>query len=97
MVQIRWFIGKTKWVRGRVSRKSGEKLYEVDVGNKKLVRHIDHVIQVRSLWNRRREREKETGTEEWYDSVKINEPVQIGERRYPDRVRRSVVRYGIDE
>ena len=58
-----------------------KKLYEVDVGNKKFVRHVDHVLRVRPVWNRELQNEMKTGstTEEWYDSVHINEPDRTGE------------------
>ena len=95
-MQIRWFIGKKKWVQGQINRKIGNKLYEVEVGNKKFVRHIDHIIQIRSGVNMRAGGGK-IDAKDWYDSVVTSDSNTELQRRYPERVRRPVIRYGIDE
>ena len=85
MVQIRWFIGSKKWMKGRVTRKIGNQVYEVKVNDKLLIRHIDHMIKI-----------KAEDSNEWNDTVTINDDSNT-ERRYPVRERRPTQRYGFEQ
>ena len=98
VVQVRWFMGKTKWLLGRVTKKIGNKLYELEVRGKKIVRHIHHLLQVSSeLLCETQKDSNGTTTNDWYDSIKIDENVGPCAHMYPRRIRRPVVTYSIDE
>ena len=67
-VQVRWFVGKTKWIIGRNTRKIGRKIYELEVRGKKLIRHINHLIRIESNVMPKTPDDNDC----WHDSVKID-------------------------
>ena len=49
MVQMRDYSSRREWVRGRITNKIGNKMYEVRSGGKLYIQHIELVANLRKM------------------------------------------------
>jgi hypothetical protein len=97
-VLVRNFPHKHKWISGRIVNKLADRTYTVDVGNKVIKRHIDHIIRSNAELPCTRNLD-----ELYMDYDPIEQPInneqenhQHARKQYPQRNRRPVRLYGID-
>ena len=64
-------------------------MYKVRSGGKLYVRHIDQLIQISSKFK--------NVDEDWYFNIVNSNRSNSNNRRYPERIQRPVVHYGVDE
>ena len=93
MVQMRNYSNRNKWVRGRIENKISNKMYEVRSGGKLYVRHIDHIIRIDQTFND----DADQDDDDWHINIETENCNGSNGHRYPQRIRRPVVRYGIDD
>ena len=86
-VEMRNYTNKRKWIPGIVRRKIGSSMYEIEGDNKRVIRHIDQILK-------RSSREKQN-IDDWQDTIDSEVAQDTRSRRYPERVRRPVDRYGL--
>ena len=91
-VYIRNYSGKHKWLPGRIQRRVGKVMYEIDINGVLYSRHIDQIFL---------RHEKKNAGNDYMDSKFADnaEKVNPGELRkeYPQRERKPPVRYGHHE
>ena len=92
IVQMRNYSSRNKWVRGCITRKVGNKMYEVRSGGKLYVRHIDQLLRINSKF-----KEDTDNDDDWDFDIDTPTRGVRHTRRYPQRIRHPVVRYGIDD
>ena len=92
MVQMRDYSSRREWVRGHITNKIGNKMYKVRFAGKLYIWHIDQLIQIDSKF-----KEDVDQDDDWYFDIESPICNNANSRRYPQRIRRPVVHYGIDD
>ena len=96
-VLVRNFQHPSKWISGKVVEKVADRTYRVNVNDRIVKRHIDHIVKSPTQLERMDDREIEypeipRNTDPAASDDSIEEP-----HRYPHRARNPVRRYGIDD
>ena len=102
-VLVKNHIGTKKWILGRIAKKIADRTYLVNLGQRKVKRHIDDLRRYidQTEKNNREIRKDDDDDDSWTygDLVEARHVPQEQRReirRYPVRIRRPVERYGIN-
>ena len=88
IAKVRNNADKRKWISGVIFREIGSKIYEVKIGNKLVIRHVDQLLKTRC--------KIPENNDDWYDTMNTDKSCdQPIIRRYPERIRKPVDRYGV--
>ena len=92
--------GKSKWLAGFIESKIADRTYEIDIGCRKIKRHIDDIILRKTARDLNNNCDEESD-DNWMYACSSNLAYDTGRTRsirrspYPNRVRRPVDRYGM--
>ena len=90
-------VGKQKWIAGSIHTKISDRTYEIDIGHRKIKRHIDDIIPRKTTEEVDNDNVKESDDSWMYacSGNVTNNRESTRRSLYPTRARRPVDRYGM--
>ena len=96
MVLVKNHHGKQKWISGKVSKKISDRTYIIDIGNREIKRHVDHLVLNRGNTTLRQCNE-DISWDLNLDNHTDHSVAVPTRKHYPQRIRNPVKYYGFDD